>query len=170
MGVEVTGVQRLQKDLLAMASRAKNPKDLMTEAGEIMVRSVLPQVFRDSGAPGPRWKDPVLRPGGKPLLDTGRLSKSITYTATDRELVVGVPSGLGALSKSARVHQYGATITAKNVPYLIFPIRGATGMKPVGWVKKKQVTIPQRRFLFWSTEALEKIKRRWVVLLSREAT
>ncbi|MEM4709852.1 MAG: HK97 gp10 family phage protein [Candidatus Diapherotrites archaeon] len=39
----------------------------------------------------------------------------------------------------AAVHEYGATIRAKNKPYLTFNING-------NWVKKKEVTIPARPF------------------------
>jgi phage gpG-like protein len=60
--------------------------------------------------------------------------------ASNESVVVGVPYAW------ARVHQFGATIRAKNVPYLRFLIRGK------GWASKKQVTIPARPWLGVSTD------------------
>ncbi|MDE2101877.1 MAG: phage virion morphogenesis protein [Patescibacteria group bacterium] len=40
----------------------------------------------------------------------------------------------------AKVHEYGKTITAKNVPFLKFQVDGR-------WVQKRQVTIPARPYM-----------------------
>src|SRR5574343_577946 len=67
---------------------------------------------------------------GKPLIDTGRLRKSITYEAGPRGVVIGTNV------KYARTHQFGAEIKAKNKPFLAFP--GPNGELII----VKRVTIP----------------------------
>ena len=57
----------------------------------------------------------------------------------------------------AKVHQYGATITAKNAPYLCFPgisykqvqvgKKGQHAKRSYSWVRVQQVTIPARPYL-----------------------
>lgn len=82
---------------------------------------------------GRPWKDPKGR-DGEPLVDSGRLRDSIDYDAGDDQVTIGTNV------RYAGVHQFGATIHAKNKPYLMFRM----GQR---WVRKKQVTIPQRMFL-----------------------
>lgn len=95
------------------------------------------------------WK-PLVSRVGQPLQDSGRLRNSVSGKAavavTDRGFTISTDVLYAA------VHQYGATIRAKNKPYLRFRVggarprghgRGATG----GWVSKKVVTIPQRQFM-----------------------
>lgn len=83
---------------------------------------------------GDAWRKPLLR-NGQPLRDTGRLNRSITVDATGD----GVTVGTNVLY--APVHQFGATIRAKNKPYLVF--RGG----PNTFFRTKQVVVPARPFL-----------------------
>ena len=83
---------------------------------------------------GDAWRKPLLR-NGQPLRDTGRLNRSITVDATGD----GVTVGTNVLY--APVHQFGATIRAKNKPFLVF--RGG----PNTFFRKKQVVVPARPFL-----------------------
>lgn len=53
----------------------------------------------------------------------------------------------------ANVHDKGKTITAKKAPYLTFKVGGR-------WARKKSVTIPQRRFMFWHTHAVKLVVHR----------
>lgn len=82
---------------------------------------------------GDAWRKPLLR-AGQPLRDTGRLNRSITVDATGD----GVTVGTNVLY--APVHQFGATIRAKNKPFLFF-------RTPNGFARKKQVVVPARPFL-----------------------
>lgn len=47
---------------------------------------------------------------------------------------------VGSNLKYAAIHEFGGIIRAKNKPYLMFPING-------GWVRTKQVKIPERSYL-----------------------
>lgn len=72
---------------------------------------------------------------GQPLRDTGRLQRSITTKAGSDSVTVGTNV------MYAPTHQFGATIVAKNKPFLVFP--GPDG----GLIFAKRVRIPQRAFL-----------------------
>lgn len=87
--------------------------------------------FVDSTAPdGSKWA-PVKR-GGQPLRDTGtHLMNRLTAVLQGDSAVVGVPFAW------AKVHQFGATISAKSAPWLRFKVAGR-------WASKKSVRIPAR--------------------------
>lgn len=90
--------------------------------------------FRTSKDPhGKPWK-PVLRAGGQPLVDTGRLRNSLTTRAT------GLTAEVGTNVLYAAVHQFGATIKPVKAKALRFQLNGQ-------WFTRKQVKIPARPFL-----------------------
>lgn len=108
-------------------------------------RTILTRVqlgFRTGTSPyGLPWRKLAVR-NGQPLVDTGRLRSSFTMQIAGAEVIIGTNVTY------APVHQFGATIKAKNKPYLVFPIGGsAAGEKPKGYRVAKQVTIPPRPFL-----------------------
>jgi phage gpG-like protein len=70
---------------------------------------------------------------------SGRLRGSVRATPT-RASTFSVTSQIGTNVEYAGVHEHGATIKAKNKPYLRFNVGGR-------WVQKKSVTIPARRWL-----------------------
>lgn len=112
-------------------------------AAHTMVHEVLPDVFY-SNIYG--WKK-TLRPG-MPLLDTGtHLAPAFVYR------VSGAVATIRNLFKYAHVHDRGMTIRAKNKPLLKFKPRG------LGWMSKKEVTIPRRRFMYWSAYAKAAVMR-----------
>jgi phage gpG-like protein len=98
--------------------------------------------FRASTDPyGLPWLAPILRKG-QPLLDTGRLRASISSQVQGKEVVVGTNLIY------APIHQFGGVIVAKKAKYLAIPVGGsAAGEKPTGWISKKSVYIPRRRFM-----------------------
>lgn len=71
-----------------------------------------------------------------------------TLTAFDtlnlKQLDVGIVNGDEFLSMIAWVNDVGATITAKNVPYLTIPYKQDGKLK---FAKKKSINIPARPFL-----------------------
>lgn len=79
------------------------------------------------------YRDAVKREiQSRDLIDTGAYIGGIEVT--------GLPQGAWAIWTDriyARVHEFGATITAKRGPYLIFQIDGQ-------WVQVRSVTIPAR--------------------------
>ncbi len=89
--------------------------------------------------------------GGRPHLISrrgqGGLLGSIFYrTAEAGEKVIGIA---GTAQVYARVHEEGATITAKRAKYLRFQVAGR-------WVMKRSVTIPARPYLRPAMEAAGK--------------
>lgn len=90
--------------------------------------------FETSTSPlGISWAPPLLRQG-QPLLDTGRLRSSITYSLTDSGF------SLGTSVAYAPVHQYGATIRPKSGKVLRWQAGGR-------WYGAKEVKVPARPFL-----------------------
>lgn len=88
-----------------------------------------------------RTRNGKLVPGPyQPLRDTGRMQRSI-FSIADTS---GVTVGLNIKSKDGKsigaVHQFGATITAKKGPFLVFD-------GPNGLIRTHSVTIPARPFL-----------------------
>lgn len=78
--------------------------------------------------------------GGQTLKDTGNLQDSIRYEVGTDEVEVGV-DGRNPSSEHAATHQFGAHITPKNGPFLVFTSPGG------GLVFAREVDIPARPFL-----------------------
>ncbi len=132
--IDVVGDARVSQALRAVVDVIARPRAIMASIGDELVSSTR-QRIDSSISPDGRPFAPVVR-GGKPLRDTGaHIYGALHSVATDNAVVVGVPYAW------ARVHQFGATIRAKNVPYLRFMIRGK------GWVTKREITIPARPWL-----------------------
>jgi len=104
---------------------------------------------------GRGWK-PTTSRDGRTLRDTGRLQNSFTPYGRATPSTFGIGSG----TKYVAVHQYGATIKAKNAPFLRFKVPYATRVfnRRSGarlkrhqvlsnWVQVQQVTIPQRQMV-----------------------
>lgn len=83
------------------------------------------------------------------------------------QLLVGILDESGDyLQMIAVVNNDGTTITAKNAPYLMIPVRQSDGT--LSFIRKKSVTIPARHFLErtikrheaeWQDYALERIPK-----------
>lgn len=139
---------------------------LRQDLAKVLGAEALAQVqlgFRESRDPyGNAWAPPVLRPGGKPLLDTGRLRNS--FSSQPR------PGGfeIGTNAIYAATHQNGATIVPRKGKFLKFRA-GRRGP----WVQRKKVTIPRRQMVperelgaIWSA-AFEKAGTRFVSRILR---
>lgn len=125
------------KQRLSLAAQGIAPEKITTTVTRGMVQSFFPDLFRGNLY---QWPSPLR--GGVPLWDTGtHILSAFSY---------GVAGKLGWIRngfKYAHVHDKGMTIKAKDAKYLRFKIRGG------GWAQKKEVTIPRRRFMFWSASA-----------------
>lgn len=99
---------QLQADLRTVAGRMQNPAPALKNIGLLMIRSIA-QNFKAGGRPI-AWKPSkrAAAEGGKTLLDTARLARSITYRIEGRILYVGTNVVYGA------IHQLGGRIR-KNV-------------------------------------------------------
>jgi len=190
MKLEVTGLDKLGHNLSGMMARAKNKERLFKEAGEYMVKTEIPLVFRQQG---PGWTPPTT--GGKALAKTGRLRDSFDYKATSNDLTVGTNVIY------AGVHQDGKIIKPVNKDWLTIPAYSLSkserdtfkltnyenvffkeskngnliafqnlkdGKLKMLATLKKEVTIPQRKFLFWSDRALKAIARRWAKIIAKD--
>lgn len=103
--------------------------------------------FEAGGRPT-KWK-PSIRvkvSGGQTLRDRGDLMNSITSNVDGSSVSAGPGSGVAF---KARILALGGTIKAKNKPFLKFRIPG------VGFVQKKEVTIPARDYTYIPPEAQE---------------
>lgn len=115
--------------------------NIVDDIGKGMVLNFLPRVF-DTNMYG--WT-PVKRDGRQtPLLrsqrQVSRIRSAFFYS------VAGSVATIKNIYKFAHIHDKGATIRAKNATYLRFKVGDR-------WASKKSVTIPQRRFAYWSEQA-----------------
>jgi len=122
-----------------------SPQNIADIAAKAMTYTYLPRVF-DTNEYG--WK-PTLREGGTPLVKSARQASRIRSAFVYS--VAGAVATIRNLYKYAFVHDQGAAgggfvIKAKNAKMLRFKIGDR-------WTQKKQVTIPQRRFMYWSDGA-----------------
>jgi phage gpG-like protein len=145
MSVSVRGdfakLAKLQAKVKTLAS-----DDRRIRLANVMGAAAVTEVqlgFRETRDPyGRAWAPLLLRQGGKPLLDTGRLRSSYSYQASMRGFTLGT-NFIGA-----GVHQHGATITPKRAKFLRFKgkIHGRT-RRTTGWIFAKSVTIPRRQMV-----------------------
>lgn len=124
------------------------------------------------------WK-PLRSRDGRPLQDTGALRNSLAGKVHVRAGGFSITTN----RKGAAVHQYGATIRAKNPRYRFGPYDMVTAGKPMlvfraggarprghgrgrtgGWVQKEKVVIPQRQMV---PEA--DVGRRWGAAIEKAA-
>ena len=116
----------------------------MKEIGDILIRSTQ-KTFAAGGRPG-KW---IANKLGTPTLGgAGSSLARNTAASAIGDNFVEVTGGMGLIY--ARVHQLGATITAKKSKYLKFKMGDR-------WVQKKSVTIPARRWLRVQDEDVNQI-------------
>jgi phage gpG-like protein len=121
-----------------MIGAAQNVKPVWETVGRV-ISNRIKLGFRGSMSPhGMPWL-PLKTRVGKPLLDTGRLRRSILYVADNAGVEIGTNL------KYAPVHQFGATIIPKNGPFLAFKVFKATAGEH--FVLAKKVTVPARPFM-----------------------
>lgn len=118
-----------------MTDRIDNPDKCLRECGLVLLRSIA-QTFKAGGRPA-KWK-PSIRAkttGGRTLIKTARLMRSITMEVSGKILTIGTNV------KYARIQQLGGAIMPKVAKALKANIPG------IGWRVMKKVTIPARPFL-----------------------
>lgn len=121
-----------------------NYQKLHSQMGEVLVANAQLR-FKDQVDPsGNQWKKGYKK-SGQTLTQTARLSSSITYTATAKQVEVGTNV------KYAAIHQFGGKIKAKKKKFLKFAVNGK-------WAQKKVVTIPARPYIGFSQDDREDIK------------
>jgi phage gpG-like protein len=127
----------LEKALGAIVEAGRNPQPALEEIGVYAVKSTRGRFFEEQGPGGLPWLPSIRRQreGGRTLTASGRLRGDISYQAGPDFVEWGTAVIYGG------VHQFGATIRPKTAKALVFEIPG------VGWVTRKEVTIPARPFL-----------------------
>ena len=137
--------QEFQRTLGQMLARTENPHEPLNEIGFLMAQEMKTNI--DEGGRPNRWPESirVKKTGGQTLRDKGHLQNSMTHLVEGKSVAAG-PGGTA--QKYAGILARGGTIRAKNKPFLKFLIPG------VGWIQKKEVTIPPRDFTYQSPEAV----------------
>jgi len=133
---------QLNKAIDKLAKQGKT-RPLMDRLGRVLLSDVQLNFRAQRSPDGVPWAK--THRGGQILRDTGRLRNSIKYSVLGVDTVV-----IGTNLIYAPTHQFGATIKAKNSPYLRFMIGGK-------FISKKQVTIPARPFIGIGTKQVKKI-------------
>ena len=128
--------QLLSTSLSRAASRCADLTPLMMAIGGDIMQSVSRRFETGHGPGGVAWPPSLraLATGGQTLVDRGHLRDSITMAADASSVTVGTNKIYAA------VHQFGATIEAKNAAFLLFRTPGG------GYAQAKSVTIPARPF------------------------
>jgi len=131
----------------------------------ILAKSDLKEHFeRGKDSKGNSWAPPVLRPGGKPLLDKGLLRASMSSGQSHYESSYSTPARVGFTIGSslpyAAINNFGGVITPKKGPFLAVPLRPFQ-QKALGIKAKvlfiKQAIIPAREFAYLSAKAVDQI-------------
>jgi phage gpG-like protein len=140
--LELSGMPALVGLLEAMATRIEHPHDVLDAIAAHGEESTRLRFYDQVGPDGTPWKPSIRaqKTGSKTLIKSGDLESSITHEASDTEAIWGV-SRVNNTDKYAVVHQFGATIEAKNGKALKFNIPG------VGWRQAASVTIVPRPYL-----------------------
>ena len=159
------------------------PGDPFYHAVGLMIVNMIRRRFDASGQPGASWPAPKWRSGGKPLMETGRLQRSINHIV--RTGPGGVEISIGTTDVRAAIHHFGGEIRPVNAKALFLPLtpKGrrigprAAGERVVKKVTKSgaetydtlkygvdvilvgKVTIPARPFLFMAPEQKEELKK-----------
>ena len=114
---------------------------LLSNLGSGLLTNLQRRFQAQQSPQGLPWKQSIRAKmfGGKTLQDTGKLLQSMQF------IVSGSRVEVGTNVEYARFLHDGATIKAKNVPYLTFRIGNR-------WAKKKEVVLPARPILGFSVQ------------------
>lgn len=132
-----SNLPQVRRLLKALAQMGQSPGPLLSQIAFLGENSTRARFDSETGPDGRRWR-PSLRAqlrGGRTLTQDGHLGDSITSRADDKA------AEWGTNRIYAAVHQFGATIRAKNGGFLRFPLPGG------GWAAVRQVTVPARPYL-----------------------
>lgn len=124
------------KDLINAFS-AENLRRYLTAVGDLELSKTRQRFVKEIDPDGNPWQSTVrkaLDPSAKILRRTGVLFNSIQRQVSGNSVFIGTNLSY------ARTHQEGATIRPRNANFLAFRIGNQ-------FFRKKQVTIPQRRFI-----------------------
>lgn len=141
--IEATGAQAIERRLAGLSRAFGDLEPLMAGIGLYLEGATIDRFDREQAPDGKAWAKSgrAREEGGKTLSDSGQLRGSITSDPSSNQVAVGTNKIY------AGVHQFGATISAKSAPFLMFNLPGGLGLRKV-----KEVQIPARPFLGLSSE------------------
>lgn len=141
--IETTGAPAIEQRLAGLSRAFGDIEPLMSGIGLYLEGATIDRFDREQAPDGAGWSKSIRArvDGGKTLSDSGQLRGSITSEASGNQVAVGTNKIY------AGVHQFGATISAKSAPFLMFNLPGGLGLRKV-----KEVQIPARPFLGLSSE------------------
>lgn len=160
IGMEVTFNDGAVLDALGRLEAGMNDTTpLMRQIGAYGVRSTQERFMTETAPDGSRWAElnpayaELKGPGRNILTGDGYLKDTMHFDASAREVSWGSPMIY------SRVHQFGATISAKGKPltFLLGNV-GSSGLVPVFLVRVRSVTIPARPYLGVNGEDREEIE------------
>ncbi|HND54815.1 MAG TPA: phage virion morphogenesis protein [Pirellulaceae bacterium] len=140
--IRVDNLPALSRLFADVRQFGQDPSELLGIWGATLDASVRSRFDRGVGPGGIPWpiSHRAAAQGGKTLVDKGNLEGSLRFEVRPGELEIGF-DGMGASSKHARTHQFGAVIVPKNGPGLRFKL-------PDGSFRfARKVTIPARPML-----------------------
>lgn len=140
--IEAKGLGPARALFTRIKELGEDPSDLLDIWGATLESSTRSRFDRGVGPGDIPWipSRRAIAQSGKTLVDKGNLENSLRYEVRPGELELGV-DGVGASSKHAATHQFGAVIRPVNAKALRF--RGGDG----NWIVTQEVTIPARPFL-----------------------
>lgn len=147
MGVKL----KIDSDMteLFRAFSQKNMREYLTAIGDLELSQTRQRFVKQVDPDGNAWKVTVrkiINPSAKILRKSGVLFNSIQRKVHGKSVFIGTNLSY------AETHQEGAVIKAKNKKFLKFSIEGGTFFK-------KQVTIPQRRFIGINNQTQKSIEQ-----------
>lgn len=137
---------KLQPLFSKLAQLGAHPQPLLKSIAYYGESSTRERFSTETDPAGNKWKQSLRakRDGGKTLDQDGYLA-NINSTADDQK------AEWGSNRIYAAIHQFGGTIKPKSAKALHFQIPG------LGWVMRKQVTLPARPYLGISNDDQENI-------------
>lgn len=153
--MELTGQEAALGDLGAIIARTQNPRGLFENIGLSLVTSTQHRFEESHGPDGSPWPPSVraLATGGKTLIDSARLMRSISYQASD----TGVEIGTNVVY--AAIHQFGGVIhqaprtavlhfkTSKRTGASRFAKPGKADRAQKAAIGARDIAIPARPFI-----------------------
>lgn len=138
---------KLQPLFAKLGELGARPQPLLKKIAFYGENSTKERFQTETGPDGNKWKESLRArlTGGKTLTKDTHLSETINGQADDQK------AEWGSNRVYAAIHQFGGTIKPKSAKALHFQIPG------LGWVTRKQVTMPARPFLGISDDDQDEI-------------
>lgn len=139
------------------AFSVENVRQYLTAVGDLELSKTKQRFVKEIDPDGNQWATTVrkkINPSAKILRKTGGLFNSLQRQVQGNSVFIGTNLSY------AETHQEGAVIKAKQKKFLKFGIEGGTFFK-------KQVTIPQRRFIGINSETEKSVEQAFNTIMRK---